>query len=65
MDHSTESNPKGEKDDGYEYLAFDMPEFYLQNLKKECIDKDITFNQLIVDIVGDAIKNWPDNPVRG
>ena len=65
MDHNRESNAKGEKDDGYEYLAFDMPEFYLQNLKKECIDKDITFNKLIVDIVGDAIKNWPDNPREG
>jgi hypothetical protein len=44
----------------YEYLAFELPEFYLRRLKKECIDKNITLNRMVIDIVGNAVKNWPE-----
>jgi hypothetical protein len=62
MGHNKEDGPEGAENRDYEYLAFELPEFYLRSLKKECIDKGITLNQMIVDLVGNAVKNWPDEP---
>jgi hypothetical protein len=62
MGRSKEDSPEEGANSDFEYLAFELGEFYLQSLKKECIDKNITLNQMIVNLVGDAVKNWPDNP---
>ena len=60
MGHNKEDGPEGAENRDYEYLAFELPEFYLRSIKKECIDKGITLNQMIIDLVGDAVKNWPE-----
>ena len=62
MGRSKEESPEEGANSDFEYLAFELGEFYLQSLKKECIDKNITLNQMVVDLIGDAVKNWPDNP---
>ncbi len=62
MGHDKEDGPEGAKSRDYEYLAFELPEFYLRSLKKECIDMDITLNQMVEDLVGKAVKNRPDKP---
>ena len=60
MKYAAERNKDEAANEGYEYLAFELPEFYVRRLKKACIDKNVMLNQLIVDIVGDAVKNWPE-----
>ena len=60
MKYAAERNKDETAKEGYEYLAFELPEFYVRRLKKACIDKNVMLNQLIVDIVGDAVKNWPE-----
>ncbi len=60
MGNGKEKSPRKRTHEGYDYLAFELAEFYLHSLKKECIDRDITLNQLIVDLVGNAVKDWPD-----
>ena len=62
MGPGKEDSPKEGANSDFEYLAFELGEFYLQSLKKECIDKNITLNQMVVNLLGDAVKNWPDNP---
>ena len=60
MKHATERTKDKAANEEYEHLAFELPEFYLRRLKKTCIDKNILLNQLIVYIIGDAVKNWPE-----
>lgn len=62
MERNSENIHEEAKDKDYEYLAFELPEFYLHSLKKECIDKDIALNQMIEDLMGNAVKNWPNSP---
>lgn len=62
MGRSKEDSPEEGTNSDFEYLAFELGEFYLQSLKKECIDKNITLNQMMVNLIGDAVKNWPDHP---
>jgi hypothetical protein len=37
-----EYGPEEAENKDYEYLAFELPEFYLRSLKKECIESNIT-----------------------
>ncbi len=60
MEHAAGRSEEEAAKEEYEYLAFELPEFYLRRIKKECIDKNVTLNQMIVDIVGNAVKNWPE-----
>ena len=60
MKHAAELNKEEAANEGYEYLAFELPEFYVRRLKKACIDNNVTLNQLIVDIVWDTVKNWQE-----
>lgn len=62
MGNGKGNGPRERTHEGYDYLAFELAEFYLHSLKKECIDRDITLNHLIVDLVGSAVKDWPDKP---
>jgi hypothetical protein len=62
MGRSKGESPEEGANGDFEYLAFELGQFYLQSLKKECIDKNITLNQMVVNLLGDAVKNWPDNP---
>jgi len=62
MGRSNGDSPKKGTNGDFEYLAFELGEFYLQSLKKECIDKNITLNQMVVNLIGDAVENWPDHP---
>jgi hypothetical protein len=62
MEYSVDRSKDEAADEEYEYLAFELPDVYLRRMKKECIDKNITLNQMVVDIVGNAVKNWPEEP---
>lgn len=60
MEYTADRSRDETANEEYEYLAFELPDFYLRRIKKECIDKNITLNQMVVDIIGNAIKNWPE-----
>ncbi len=60
MEYAVDRSTDEAANEEYEYLAFELPEFYLRRIKKECIDKNITLNQMVVDLVGNAVKNWPE-----
>ena len=60
MKLATERTEDKMANEEYKYLVFELPEFYVRRLKKTCIDKNIMLNQLIVYIIGDAVKNWPE-----
>jgi hypothetical protein len=60
MGHNKEDGAEETENRGYEYLAFELADFYLHSLKKECIDRNTTLNQMIIDLVGSAVKDWPN-----